>query len=80
MQKNTNSSIVVGDRTKSIEGELNILDSDLEQFLYSENIINFIPDFSEDKIRNFVKDNIDLRSQSIYCNFIRKINGNKRKS
>ena len=63
LQKNTNSSIVVGDRTKSIEGELNILDSDLEQFLYSENIINFIPDFSEDKIRNFVKDNIDLRSQ-----------------
>ena len=51
LQKNESGSLVMGSRTKSVESEFNILYSDVElnQFLYSENIINFIPDFSEYK-------------------------------
>ena len=56
-------------RTKSIESEFGLFynDVDLNQFLYSENIIEFNPDFSVDKNKNREinkdDDNANLRSQ-----------------
>ena len=69
LQKNGNSSIVMGSRTKSTESEYNLLYTDigLNQFLYSENIMEFIPDFSDKKndveLNNKEDDNINLRAQ-----------------
>ena len=66
LQKNGNSSIFIASRTKSIESDYNNLFSEIElnQFLYSEDIINFIPDFSENKNNKEInKDKINLRSQ-----------------
>ena len=77
-EKNENK--ILESRTRSIEGEFNPLYSDVElnQFLYSENILEFIPDFSEDKdsFELFNKeDNINLKSQYyLYiCSYLEKM-------
>ena len=70
LKNNENGNLFLASRTKSVESELNLLYSDsieLGQFLYSENIIDFNPDFSVDKNNNkeinIKEDNINLRSQ-----------------
>ena len=84
-EKNENK--ILESRTRSIEGEFNPLYSDVElnQFLYSENILEFIPDFSEDKdsFELFNKeDNINLKSQYyLYiCSYLEKMMKSKEKT
>ena len=66
LQKSNN--IIINKRSRSIESEFGLYsDIDINNFLYSETIINFIPNFSEDKtqeINNEKKDNnVNLKSQ-----------------
>ena len=69
LQEDTTGNLVMASRTKSIESEFGLFynDVDLNQFLYSENIIEFNPDFSIDKNKNKEinknDDNANLRSQ-----------------
>ena len=81
-RNNENENIVTIDsRTRSVESEFNPLYSDMElnQFLYSENILEFIPDFSENKnnyeLYNNKEDNINLKSQYyLYiCSYLEKM-------
>jgi hypothetical protein len=87
-QNNENENIVkIDSRTRSVESEFNPLYSDMElnQFLYSENILEFIPDFSEDK-NNFElynkEENINLRAQYyLYiATFLEKLMESKEKT
>ena len=77
---------IVESRTRSIESEFNPLYSNMElnQFLYSENILEFIPDFSEDKnnLYNKEEDNINLKSQYyLYiCSYLEKMMESKEKT
>ena len=69
LQEDTTGNLVMASRTKSIESEFGLFynDVDLNQFLYSENIIEFNPDFSIDKNKNKEinknDDNFNLRAQ-----------------
>ena len=69
LQEDVTGNLVMASRTKSIESEFGLIynDIDLNQFLYSENIIEFNPDFSIDKNKNKEinknDDNANLRSQ-----------------
>ena len=87
-RNNENENIVkIDSRTRSVESEFNPLYSDMElnQFLYSENILEFIPDFSEDK-NNFElynkEENINLRAQYyLYiATFLEKLMESKEKT
>ena len=87
-KKEKKESTIIESRTRSIEIEFNPLYSNMElnQFLYSENILEFIPDFSEDKnnyeLNNKEEDNINLKSQYyLYiCSFLEKIMESKEKT
>ena len=68
-QNEENDNYIIAQRKESNEIEFNHPNIGLNQFLYSENIIYFIPDFSENKnIYNSIEsnrnnDNINLKSQ-----------------
>ena len=87
-KKEKKESTIIESRTRSIEIEFNPLYSNMElnQFLYSENILEFIPDFSEDKnnyeLNNKEEDNINLKSQYyLYiCSYLEKIMESKEKT
>ena len=87
-KKEKKESSIIESRTRSIEIEFNPLYSNMElnQFLYSENILEFIPDFSEDKnnyeLNNKEEDNINLKSQYyLYiCSYLEKIMESKEKT
>ena len=87
-KKEKKESTIIESRTRSIEIEFNPLYSNMElnQFLYSENILEFIPDFSENKINyelnNKEEDNINLKSQYyLYiCSYLEKMMESKEKT